>query len=387
MNNKSAVRQSNFEVLRALAMLMIIMHHIIVHAVYDQLNYIDSINLLDNPYFCKPVFYPQLWLIDIGTMFGSVADCIFIIISGYFLAEREKHPISNTSVKLLLQSIFAAVVVCVVNCIYHVAGFSYNDVFLVGRDDLVSQDRFEFFNQSFWYIGFYYMVFVFGVLFLNGFLKKLSKKQYIEFLLILFAFIEFAFSRELLKSISSYIVTFVIGVFLYSLGGYIKKYDPLKRINTFFIVLMLVFTLGCACFATYYCRMLDIEKYLRAASGGDYFQIVFVFNFHNLIVLLNTILLFELFKRIKIKNSKALNYLGAASFMVYLIHDNEFFYAIWYKYDWSRALYSDVWEYVCNIFTVALLTFGIGVVMYSIYRFIYMGIHRLIINEDKTENS
>ncbi len=387
MDNKVSARQSNFELLRVLAMIMIVTHHVIVHAVYDQVNFLDSINTLGNPFFCNPVFYPQLWLIDVGTFFGSVADCIFVLISGYFLVEMKKRSVTNTTIKLLSQSLFAAVVVSVVNCLYHVCGFTYNDVFLVGRDDVVSNERFEYFNEAFWYIGFYFLVFIFGVFYLNHFLNKLSKSRYLEFLLVLFAVIEFAFSRQLIKSISSYIVTFVIGIFFYSLGGYIRKYEPFKRWNTLVVLLVLFVTLGGVCFSTYYCRMLDIEKYTRAAVDGDYFQKVFVFNFHNVLVIVNTICLFELFRRIRINSSRILNYLGSASFMAYLIHDNEFFYTLWYKYDWCRALYDNPWEFVCNIITVSIITFGIGVVMYSIYRLIYSCIKKLFVNEGKAGES
>ncbi len=381
MDNKSSVRQSNFELLRVLAIIMVIIHHITVHTIFDQLCNVDSINTLGNAYFCNPVFYPQLWLVDIGSIFGSIADCTFILISGYFLVEKVNKSISNTTFKLITQSIFATVVICVSVCLYHVLGFSAYDVFLPGRDDSVSSVRFEFFNESFWFIGFYYLIFIFGVVFLNGFLNKLSQKQYTEFLLAVFAIIEFSFTRQLIKSISGYLVTFLIGVFLYSLGGYIRKYDPFRRINTLLVFFLIVITLCCACFSSYYSRMLDIEKYFRTYNGGDYIQRTYIYNLHNILVIVNVILLFELFKRIKLKYNKVLNYLGTATFMTYLIHDNELFYTIWYKYDWVKALYINPFEFVCNLLTISLLTFVIGFIVYSVYRLIDNGIHKLKINK------
>ena len=387
MDKKVSARQSNFELLRVFAMIMIVMHHITLHAIYDQVNFADSINALGNAYFCYPRFFPQLWLVDLGTIFGPVADLIFVMISGYFLVEKGKRSVTGTTLKLLTQSLFAALVVTVANCVYHVLGFSYNDLFFSARDDLISSNRFEFFNESFWYIGFYFLVFVFGVLFLNDFLNKLSKKQYIEYLLILFAIIEFSFSREFINSISNYILVFVIGVFFYSLGGFIKKFDPFRHINVLIILFVMILTLAGAFFSTYYCRMLDIERYLRSGSEYNYFQALYVYNFHNILVVVNTVCLFELFKRIRIKNSRILNYLGAASFMAYLIHDNEFFYTLWYKYDWCKALYVNPWEFVCNLITVALLTFGIGVLIYSVYKPIFNGIKKLAVNEKGSEKS
>ena len=382
MNSKSAVRQSNLELLRVLAIILVIIHHIIVHVVYDQINYADSISILGNPYFCKPVFFPQLWLMDIGTFFGSMADLLFILISGYFLVEKNNISVSKTIIKLLTQGLFAACVFTVFNFLYHFFGFSYSDIYLAAREESVSWLRFEFFNESFWFIGFYFMIFLLGAIFLNGFLDKLEKKQYIEFLLILFAVIEFSYTRQLLDSISSYIQTFVIGVFVYSLGGYIKKYDCLRKIRSFVLILLLILTLAVSCFITSYCRVLDIESYIRSGSQGGYFQQIYVFNFHNVLVIANIVLLFELFKRIKIKNNKVINYLGASVFITYLIHDNELFYRIWYKYDWCTALYSDVNAFICNIITVSILTFGIGIVMYSIYKLLYKGLKIILNNEE-----
>ncbi len=378
MEKQSSQRQSNFELLRVLAIIMVIIHHITLHTIFDQLTNVESINALGNAYFCNPVFYPQLWLVDIGSIFGSIADCTFILISGFFLAERVNKSISNTAFKLLFQSIFAAAVISVCVCVYHVFGFSNYDLFLIDRDKSVSSVRLEFFNESFWFIGFYFLIFVCGVVFLNGFLSKLSQKQYTEFLLAVFAIVEFSFTRQLIKSISAYLSTFLIGIFLYSLGGYIRKYDPFKKLNTALIVVILGLTLCCACFSSYYSRMLDIEKYFRTYDGGYYIQQTYIYNLHNVLVIVNVILLFELFKRIKVKYNKMLNFLGAATFMTYLIHDNELFYTLWYRYDWIKALFNDPFEFVCNIFTISLLTYGLGVLMYSIYKALSFALYKLL---------
>ena len=45
-------------------------------------------------------------------------------------------------------------------------------------------------------------------------------------------------------------------------------------------------------------------------------------------VILDTAI-FELFRRIKISNSKFINVIGTSAFMIYLIHGNIFAYEIW----------------------------------------------------------
>ena len=141
MEIQSSQRQSNFELLRVLAIIMVIIHHITLHTIFDQLTNVDSINTLGNAYFCNPVFYPQLWLIDIGSFFGSVANCIFILLAGFFLVSKENVSISRTSSKLIFQSLFAAAVITIVNCVYHVSGLSDDDIFLAGREEVFGQVR------------------------------------------------------------------------------------------------------------------------------------------------------------------------------------------------------------------------------------------------------
>ncbi len=175
-------------------------------------------------------------------------------------------------------------------------------------------------------------------------------------------------------------MTFLTDVFLYSLGGYIRKYDPLKRIKTILLVLLIGISLVCACFSSYYCRMLDIEKYFRTYNGGDYIQQTYTYGLHNVLVIANVVLLFELFKRIKLKHSKALNFLGAATFMTYLIHDNELFYTLWYKYDWIKALYVNPIEFVSNIFKISVLVYLSGVLIYSVFRLLCFFINKLMLN-------
>lgn len=367
-------RQSNIELLRILAILGIIIHHITVHCIFIQLTDVDSILQMNNAFFCNPEIYPQLWLVDIGALLGSVGDELFILISGYFLIEKMTVSISKTSTKLISQCLFSAVIVVVMIFIYHFTGMSDNDIYLAGMEASVSPARLEFFNKSFWFIGYYFLIFIIAAVFLIRFLNNLTKKQYLEFILILFGIIEFSFTRELINSISSSLSTLLAGIFIFSLGGYIRKYDPFSRFKTVFLVFGIVITLSTVCFSTIYCRLLDIEGYIKTASEFSYIQTTYIMGLHNILVIINTVLLFELFKRLRLKQSRVINNLGAATFMCYLIHDNEFFYTIWYKYDWIKALFYNPFEFVCNLITISLITFAFGVLMYFLYKLIYDGI-------------
>ena len=101
MENKNG-RQSNIELLRIIAMLMIISYHIIIHCVNIQLTNTVSIERLQNGWFNTPDFYNQLLMLALMMPLGLVGNAIFIMISGYFLADREIDML-KVSKKLLSQ--------------------------------------------------------------------------------------------------------------------------------------------------------------------------------------------------------------------------------------------------------------------------------------------
>lgn len=82
------LRSSNIELLRVLAMFMIVMDHITVHCVTVQFTDPGSMGRRAVDFFNHPVFYPRLLIIDCLMTFGIVGNAIFILISGYFMANR-----------------------------------------------------------------------------------------------------------------------------------------------------------------------------------------------------------------------------------------------------------------------------------------------------------
>ena len=80
-------RKTNYELLRIIAMAMIVMHHICVHCIYPELTDMRLIELYKNGYYVEPVFFPRLILLEFPATFGKIGDVIFLLISGYFLIE------------------------------------------------------------------------------------------------------------------------------------------------------------------------------------------------------------------------------------------------------------------------------------------------------------
>ena len=53
--------------------------------------------------------------------------------------------------------------------------------------------------------------------------------------------------------------------------------------------------------------------------------------------------------------------------MIYLIHDNEFFYKIWNAMDWITLLYGSLSKFIMTFGIYVLLTFGAGFIGYCIF--------------------
>lgn len=81
--NKQIKRESNIELLRIITMLMIVMYHIIYHCVGEQ--------LANGSLLHEPVIYKKMIILVVLYTFGHIGNNMFIIISGYFMANRGKR--------------------------------------------------------------------------------------------------------------------------------------------------------------------------------------------------------------------------------------------------------------------------------------------------------
>lgn len=71
------VRSSNFELLRVVAMFMIVIYHIVCHCIIPQLTDSASIDRMGNGLFNSPVFYKKLLILDLINPWGPISNAIF----------------------------------------------------------------------------------------------------------------------------------------------------------------------------------------------------------------------------------------------------------------------------------------------------------------------
>ena len=224
------------------------------------------------------------------------------------------------------------------------------------------------FNGMSWYIGYYFSIIMFARLFLNNFLSKLNRANYTRFLLGIFALIEFQWSSyTFLNGFSGGLLVFVTGVFLFSLGGYIKKYNPFASIRTFGLLLILIVELILLYISFYNITENTLQSYYANGGTGGFTQYILGYDNNSIIPIIAGIVIFELFRRINIQSNKVINFLGGSTLMVYLVHDNSLIYSIWHTQNWITLLYYSSIKYMGKHALWTILTFVSGVMVYVLY--------------------
>ena len=365
MNNKS-LRDSNIELMRILAMLMIISYHIIIHCVNVQLVDSTSIEKLQNGWFNNPMFYKQLLILALMMPFGLVGNALFIMISGYFLADRQID-ILKISKKLLSELLFAVITLVVASSV-----FIQKISSVEAPETLFSYIRIQYFNKMSWFVGYYFIIILLAFCFLNKFLSSLDKNKYLGFLFALLAISQLGWSGALLDDLAKGLRTVVVGVFLYSLGGYIKKYNPFEKVRGYVLFLVIVLT-NCLVAVSYHNTVIGkIQSYyynqtMPGATDTGFIQTIPKFDNYSVVVVVLGVCIFELFRRLRLPELKLLNAIARGTFMIYLLHDNGFAYSIWKTQDWITLLYNDFFAFLIKLVCWTLAVFLVGYVAYFVF--------------------
>lgn len=359
-------RDSNLELLRIIAMLMIVFFHLNCRVV-EQLTNSDSMERMGNALFILPFFYKRLLIVHYGRPLGAVGNAIFMLISGYFMANKGRNvDIGKISKKLLLQLGFASGFAMIISMLL----FRWNSDYYSGLQNI------GIYNAKVWYVGFYFMIILSARLFYNNFLEKMDQKEYTTFLLALFAFFSFSWSGKMVENLAVGGRTFLSGMFLYALGGYIRRFDVFDRIRTYVMFLGILVTYVFITISVYNNTQLHIGVYHAEGGNGYFLQSFEEFSNYQIPVIVLGVCIFEIFRRIKIPNSRIINYFGASTFMVYLLHDLSILYTLADRQDWVMMLYDTPILFFVKLIAWSLATFACASLVYGGYNILMSLFHK-----------
>lgn len=361
--NKS--RRSNIELLRIAAMLGIIIYHITYHAVLGQLG--------TGEYFRFPVYYHKLSLLVLLAPLGMTGNAVFMLISGYFMCSKsrlagEKIDLGKTSAKLLTQTGFAVLMLIVASFAeYHAM-----------PDRPVGMIDAREFNDNFWFVGYYFAVILAGALFLNDFFDRLDKREYAAFLLALFAVLSFDFTGKLADGLASGLRIILTGTLMYSLGGYIRRYEPFKPLRAYVFVLAIALAFAVMLISNYNMTAANIQSYKSSGSEDFFKHSILIYSNHSALALIIALAAFELFRRISIRESRLISFLGRSTLMVYLVHDNAFFRGFWREVEWIRLLHDAPMSFALKLAECVGIVFACGVCAYALYLALAAALKKLV---------
>ena len=287
--NNPNLRKSNFELLRIIAMTMIIAHHVAVHSGFSFASDSISVN--------------RLWiqLIEMG---GKIGVNIFVLISGYFMITA--NSIKTTKVINLWLQIFT-----------YSFGF-FLAVALLSPDsfsmDALIKSAMPITFSKWWFASTYFVLYLISP-YVNKLLNSFDKKQYQRFLALLL-FCWCIIPTLLSKSWqSSDLLWFV---FLYALAGYVRLYTDIRSIKRSTCILLTVIIIALTFLSVIALDILG-TKNAFAAKYATYF-----YGMSKLPVLLISLLLFLGFATTNIGCIPLVNAIASTCFGIYLIHDNNY---------------------------------------------------------------
>lgn len=295
-------REANFELLRIVAMLMIITLH-----------YLDKGGVLPNPGGSLGISGFLAWGLE---AFCVSAVNVYVLMGAYFLAEGEYCPMR--AVRLWIQTVFYSVGIVSVLLIAGIVSMEQIDKYR-----LLSY-VFPVIEEHYWFATAYILMLLFAPLMNDG-LRRLPEKTYqkgIGFLLLVLCVSKSVLPVKLPTDRLGYDTLWFLC--LYLIGAYIRYYGAsdtmlkkIGRLRTALVGYVLCSLLIFASFAAVYIF------YQRTGSLAEFINRQY--NYNSILCLAASVFLFYIFYHITIQKGRLADMIcraASASFGVYLMHEH-----------------------------------------------------------------
>ncbi len=316
------MRDSNFELLRIIAMFMVIISHFFVHTDFPYNGDFTLNNIIINVFGI-----------------GKIGVALFVLLSGYFLIDAKFS--GKKIVRFASQVWFYGLIILLI-------------AYLTGIGEITEKIFFRSvlpFRSTNWFARVYLLLlFVYPVL--NYFIKRMTQKRLEQFILI-FGFLWTVIPIFSLYSLGNVRIT---TIYLYVIGAYIKMYGvrcfgSLSRRISVVIVNVFVITIS-VILITY------LQKTKVFLCGRE--DALLSYNSIFLIVL--SVAVFLIFKDMRIQYNEYINKVAQTVFGIYLIHDsaltrNWIWNDIFRGYRFYESEYLLVYGILCSILVFLVCVF------------------------------
>lgn len=347
MKNKE--RNSNFELMRIVSMLFIVLWHVYIYG-----------GIKNNPRIVNP---------NIAIIFEFISFILivhvnsFALLTGYFQSKSDFK--IKKAFSLLDSMFFYRVIFLIIFCGFGLVSLT--------KPEIID----KVFTRDYWFIQVYLVLYLVSP-FLNIFIKKINKKNYEKLLLVLFlilSIIPFITGNKTYVSNDGYNLSNF--VYMYLIGAYLRMY-PIRESyvfkilskNLYRLVLLLVFIL---CLMMNYMNvktlgLLSSSNTVLGLLNSNYSNIYNVYS--NPFVIVQTISFFLLFESIDLK-SKIVNKISSLVLGVYFIHENGFVRCFLYK--WLKIDNGLVFSYrfILYVFAMVIVIFVCSIMIEFIRQMVF----------------
>lgn len=335
-------RQSNLELLRIIAMYMIVLGHFVLFGIMKHGYENSYIVWLDGTTAKK--------IISSLCILGSLGNGLFFIISGYYLYKKE-HIISLKKVvcTTVLYAWLAVITGFIIFGVNKMGGGTIHISVSNAIEDCASLILTPVSGGVWWYITAYALLMIMAPS-LNGVFNRLNKEQFVVIVALMYIFL------YLFGEISSYLHDVEIAIFYYTVGVYCRRYaKPTHRI----LYLMIIIIGICVC------GLLQMMVSNKMLCNGSIDILQRRLASMLLVSIRPTICvsLFMLLNNIQIRANQTINFLAKHTLGVYLFHMAPFIrYVIFNQLVDEMMVYNSK-LYLLWLLMIPMIIFCIGVVV------------------------
>ena len=330
-------RLANIELLRIVAMLMVVMLH-----------YLGKGDLLPDKSIHMDVTGYVAWTLE---SFAIVAVNVYVLISGYFLVESEFR--FGKIVKLVSQVLFYTILITVL-------AFSFG---LVGKEELgvynLIVQIFPFQLEQYWFMTSYLVMYIVSPVLAMG-AKALSQKnlKVVTLAMVTFMCIEKSILPvQIVFDQRGYDALWFICLFL--VAAYIRLYGIKileKPLNA-----MTLYVTGCI-----FLMVEDLAfSYVREEVGEMGHLIGTPYHYNHIFNLVASLGLFMFFLQLKVKDGMFANFvckIAPYTLGVYLLHEQIYVRELWPKW-FGLGVGQNEWIFLVGTIGTVLIVFTIGILV------------------------
>ena len=322
-------RKSNFELLKIIAMLMIISFHYVYKSGYV----FENMNL--NSFIIK-----SFWFL------GELGVNLFMLITGYFMINKK---MSLKKVMLIsIEVFFYNLLNVLLNCYLLKIPLKITDII------------FPVILDKYWFVSVYIIIYILSPYF-NKLIINMSKKEFEKLLIIVVSIWSIIPTVFGLRNNSSetilYYSRFIWMVVMYFMGAFIKLYD-IKELNTkkksIFVTLITWGIMTCSILFIYYNK----ENFNIIGT----YEWAYLWTPNNFFMLILSVSVFQYFSKLRIKDSLIINTLASTTLGIYMLHDGCFNTILW-RYLLNTKMKLESKYSIFYIIVTSLLIFAVGAVI------------------------